>query len=104
MTKPREKIRKEVPAEIEDGEKKIRQLKNRAKVLRQKLAQEERKAHLYTLTDVCAWAHTGDPTLILRQLALIFYKFYICYTGGGTHWFYVKKEYKLNATNFLYFQ
>ena len=42
MTKPREKNREELQAEIEDGKKKIRQLENREKVLRQKLSQEER--------------------------------------------------------------
>ena len=42
MTKPREKKREELQAEIEDGKKKIRQLENREKVLRQKLSQEER--------------------------------------------------------------
>ena len=36
MTKPREKKREELQAEIEDGKKKIRQLENREKVLRQK--------------------------------------------------------------------
>ena len=41
MTKPREKKREELQAEIEDGKKKIRQLENREKVLRQKLSQEE---------------------------------------------------------------
>ena len=39
MTKPREKKREELQAEIEDGKKKIRQLENREKVLRQKLLQ-----------------------------------------------------------------
>ena len=43
MTKPREKTREELTAEIEDGKKKIRQLENREKVLRQKLSQEERR-------------------------------------------------------------
>ena len=33
MTKPREKNREELQAEIEDGKKKIRQLENREKVL-----------------------------------------------------------------------
>ena len=37
MTKPREKTREELTAEIEDGKKKIRQLENWEKVLRQKL-------------------------------------------------------------------
>ena len=41
MTKPREKTREELQAEIEDGKKKIRQFENREKVLRQKLSQEE---------------------------------------------------------------
>ena len=43
MTKPREKKREELQAEIEDGKKKIRQLENREKVLRQTLiAQDSR--------------------------------------------------------------
>ena len=37
MTKPREKTREEMTAEIEDGKKRIRQLENREKVLRQNL-------------------------------------------------------------------
>ena len=39
MTKPREKTREELTAEIEDGKKKIRQFENREKMLRQKLDQ-----------------------------------------------------------------
>ena len=42
MTKPREKTREELQAEIEDGKKKIRQFENREKMLRQKLSKEER--------------------------------------------------------------
>ena len=38
MTKPREKNREELQAEIEDGKKKIRQFENREKMLRQKLS------------------------------------------------------------------
>jgi hypothetical protein len=38
MTKPKEKTREEVTAEIEEGKKKIQQLENREKVLRQKLS------------------------------------------------------------------
>ena len=38
MTKPREKTREELQAEIEDGKKKIRQFENREKMLRQKLS------------------------------------------------------------------
>ena len=34
MTKPREKTREELTAEIEDGKKKIRQFENREKMLR----------------------------------------------------------------------
>ena len=34
MTKPREKTREELQAEIEDGKKKIRQFENREKMLR----------------------------------------------------------------------
>ena len=49
MTKPREKTREEVTAEIEDGKKKIRQLENREKVLRQKLSQEERRTRSHRL-------------------------------------------------------
>ena len=37
MTKPREKKREELQAEIEDGEEEIRQLENREKVLRAKV-------------------------------------------------------------------
>ena len=43
MTKPREKTREELQAEIEDGKKKIRQFENREKMLRQKLSKEERQ-------------------------------------------------------------
>ena len=40
MTKPREKTREELQAEIEDGKKKIRQFENREKMLRQKLSDQ----------------------------------------------------------------
>ena len=40
MTKPREKTREELQAEIEDGKKKIRQLENREKMVRQKLSNQ----------------------------------------------------------------
>ena len=43
MTKPREKTREELTAEIEDSKKKIRQYENREKMLRQKLSREERR-------------------------------------------------------------
>lgn len=49
MTKPREKIRAELTAEIEDGQKKIRQFENREKMLRQKLSREERRERNHRL-------------------------------------------------------
>ena len=45
MTKPREKTREELTAEIEDGKKKIRQLENWEKVLRQKLSVVNNSTH-----------------------------------------------------------
>ena len=41
MTKPKEKTREELQAEIEDGKKKIRQFENREKMLCQKLSQND---------------------------------------------------------------
>ena len=49
MTKPREKTREELQAEIEDGKKKIRQFENREKMLRQKLSKEERRTRSHHL-------------------------------------------------------
>ena len=49
MTKPREKIREELQAEIENGKKKIRQFENREKMLRQKLSKEERRTRSHRL-------------------------------------------------------
>ena len=49
MTKPREKTCEELQAEIEDGKKKIRQLENRGKMLRQKLSKEERRTRSHRL-------------------------------------------------------
>ena len=49
MTKPREKNREELQAEIEGGKKKIRQFENREKVLRQKLSKEERRTRSHRL-------------------------------------------------------
>ena len=45
----RKKNARELQAEIEDGKKKIRQLENREKVLRQKLSQEERRTRSHRL-------------------------------------------------------
>ena len=49
MTKPREKTREEETAEIEDGKKKIRQLENREKAVRQRRSQEERRTRSHRL-------------------------------------------------------
>lgn len=49
MTKSREKTRAELTAEIEDGQKKIRQFENRKKMLRQKLSREERRERNHRL-------------------------------------------------------
>ena len=45
MTKPREKTREELTAEIEDGKKKIRQFENWEKVLRRKLSIVNNSTH-----------------------------------------------------------
>ena len=49
MTKPREKTREELTAEIEDSKKKIQQYENREKILRQKLSREERRERNHRL-------------------------------------------------------
>ena len=49
MTKPREKTREELQAEIEGGKKKIQQIENQEKMLRQKLFKEERKTRSHRL-------------------------------------------------------
>ena len=49
MTKPREKTREELTAEIEDSKKKIQQYENREKILRQKLSKEERRTRSHRL-------------------------------------------------------
>ena len=49
MTKPRTKTFEELTAEIEDGKKKIRQFKNREKLLRQKLSREEHRERNHRL-------------------------------------------------------
>jgi hypothetical protein len=62
MTKPREKTREELTAEIEDGKKKIRQYENREKMLRQKLSKEERR--------------TRSHRLIVLMLSILVYTFF----------------------------
>lgn len=64
MTKPREKTREEVTAEIEDGKKKIRQFENREKMLRQKLSVEERKARNHRLCKRGGFMESLLPELI----------------------------------------
>ena len=49
MTKPREKTCEELQAEIEDRKKKLWQLENREKMLRQKLSKEERRTRSHRL-------------------------------------------------------
>ena len=57
MTKPREKTREELTAEIEDGKKKIRQYENR-----EKLSKEERR--------------TRSHRLIVLMLSILVYTFF----------------------------
>ena len=64
MTKPREKTREELQAEIEDGKKKLRQLENREKMLRQKLSVEERKARNHRLCKRGGFMESLVPELI----------------------------------------
>ena len=64
MTKPREKTREELQAEIEDGKKKIRQFENREKMLRQKLSKEERKARNHRLCKRGGFMESLVPELI----------------------------------------
>ena len=56
MTKPREKTREELTAEIEDGKKKIRQFENREKVLRRKLSIVNNSTHFDISKSTLAWA------------------------------------------------
>lgn len=49
MTKPRKKNRKELTTEIGDGKRKIRQLENREKMLRQRLSQKKRRTRSHRL-------------------------------------------------------
>ena len=64
MTKPREKNREELQAEIEDGKKKIRQLENREKIIKQKLSVEERKARNHRLCKRGGFMESLVPELI----------------------------------------
>ena len=64
MTKPREKTREELTAEIEDGKKKIRQFENREKIIKQKLSVEERKARNHRLCKRGGFMESLVPELI----------------------------------------
>ena len=64
MTKPREKNREELQAEIEDGKKKIRQFENREKMLRQKLSKEERRTRSHRLCSRGGFMESIVPELI----------------------------------------
>ena len=64
MTKPREKTREELTAEIEDSKKKIRQFENREKMLRQKLSKEERRTRSHRLCVRGGFIESIVPELI----------------------------------------
>ncbi|ANU49304.1 hypothetical protein ADH76_26015 [Enterocloster clostridioformis] len=64
MTKPREKTREELTAEIEEAKKKMRQYKNREKILRQKLSREERKERNHRLCKRGGYMESLVPELI----------------------------------------
>ena len=63
MTKPREKTREELTAEIEEGKKKIRQFENREKIIKQKpvppaSGNDERGTDVPVLP---LYVHPGEP-------------------------------------------
>ena len=64
MTKPREKNREELQAEIEDGKKKIRQYENRNKMLDRRLAIEKRKERNHRLCSRGGFIESIVPELI----------------------------------------
>ena len=64
MTKPREKTREELQAEIEDGKKKIRQYENRSKMLDRRLAIEKRKERNHRLCSRGSFIESIVPELI----------------------------------------
>ena len=64
MTKPREKTREELTAEIEEDKKKIRQFENREKIIKQKLSVEERKARNHRLCKRGGFMESVVPELI----------------------------------------
>ena len=64
MTKPKEKTRDELTAEIEENEKKIRQYQNREKIIKQKLSREERSERNYRLCSRGGFIESIVPELI----------------------------------------
>ena len=64
MTKPREKTREELQAEIEDGKKKLRQYENRSKMLDRRLAIEKRKERNHRLCSRGGFIESIVPELI----------------------------------------
>ena len=77
MTKPREKTREELTAEIEDGKKKIRQFENREKIIKQKLSVEERKARNHRLIgraasygSIIVWKYLKVAYSLFKELLL----------------------------------
>ena len=74
MTKPREKTREELTAEIEEGKKKIRQFENREKIIKQKLSVEERKAGNHRLIgraasygSIIVWKYLKVAYLLFKE-------------------------------------
>jgi len=57
MTKPREKTREELTAEIEDSKKKIRQFENREKMLRNRQSRQRLDRHGTIVVGSCETFH-----------------------------------------------
>ena len=72
MTKPREKTREELTAEIEDGKKKIRQFENREKIIKQKLSVERWHFHSHTTGSLTPTFVTARPVSLAVRLASAF--------------------------------
>ena len=64
MTKPREKTREELQAELELTQKKIRQYENRSKMLDRRLAIEKRKERNHRLCSRGGYMEGITPELI----------------------------------------
>ncbi|MGI6316451.1 MAG: DUF3847 domain-containing protein [Christensenellales bacterium] len=64
MTKPKEKTKEELFAEIEENKKKIRQYQNREKIIKQKLSREERKKRNHRLCSRGGFIESVVPELI----------------------------------------